>query len=89
MNSIQELTTGAGRLTGSGPEIGHPTGQGRSEAIMRIPFAVGRLKGDFTEIVLMGEDSAAGEVPFFRGTRMTRSPGRFRPQPRRNATGPA
>lgn len=55
---------------------------------MRIPFAMGRLKGDFTEIVLMGEDWRAGEAPFSRGAPMTRTPARFRPQPRRNAARP-
>ena len=69
--------------------IGHLTGRGRREAKMRIPFAVGRLKGDFTEVVLVGEDLGPGEVPFFRGAQMTRSPARFRPQPRRSATRPA
>ena len=54
---------------------------------MRMPFVVGRLRGNFTEIVLLGEDRGPGEVPFFRGARMTRTHARFRLQPRRNATG--
>ena len=56
---------------------------------MRIPFAVGRLKGDFSEVVLVGEDWRPGEVPFFRGARMTRTPARFRPEPRPSTTRPA
>lgn len=56
---------------------------------MRIPFAVGRLKGDFTEVVLLGEECGPGDVPFFRGARMTRTPARFRPRPRRSANRPA
>ena len=56
---------------------------------MRIPFAVGRLKGDFAEVVLVGEDLGPGDAPFLRAARMTRSPGRFRPQPRRSAARPA
>lgn len=56
---------------------------------MRIPFAVGRLKGDFAEVVLVGEDLGPGDVPFLRAARMTRSPARFRPQRRRSAARPA
>lgn len=64
------------------------TGNGRLEASMRIPFALGRLRGDFSEIVVMGEEGALGEVPFFREGRMSRTAGRFRPLPRRSATRP-
>lgn len=55
---------------------------------MRMPFVVGRRKGNCTEIVLLGEDCGTGEVPFFRGARMTRTPARFRAQPRRSAIRP-
>ena len=56
---------------------------------MRSPVALGRLKGDFTEVVLVGEEPGPEGVPFFRAARMTRTPERFRPRPRRSATRPA
>ena len=55
---------------------------------MRIPFAVGRLKGDFSRVVVVGEDWGPEDVPFFRGARVTRSPARFRPHSGRNPTRP-
>ncbi len=64
-------------------------GGGRREAGVNIPFAVGRLKGDFTEIVLVGEDGGPVEASFIREGRMARTPGRYRPRPRRSATRPA